>query len=248
MTGVRPGPSSREGLTWLARVGPCPLGAWGIAMGWGQAAVYSHARRLRERGLLETCTRPRGEGSLVYASRRGVRESGARAAVMKRRPTPVTWSHWEACAWTAAWLTARGREMIAPREILVDDGWSHALRFRERGELRLRTHRPDLAGCLPDGRVLPIEVELSEKSSARLKAVLGLHAHWIASGRSAAVVYVCGTETTATRVAIEGPTAGLSVERGTMRVEALASIKRQAVSACSHLTSTDWHLARNEAA
>lgn len=248
MSGVGPGPSSREGLTWLARVGPASLGSWGIAMGWGQAAVYSHARRLRERGWLEKCSRPRGEGSLVYASRRGVRESGAKAAVMKKRPTPVTWAHWEACSWTAAWLTTRGREMIAPREILVDADWCGELRFRERGELRRRGHRPDLAGCLPDGQRIPIEVELSEKSSARLTAVIALHARWVASDKSAAVIYVCGTEAIAERVVAEGHAAGLSVERGTMRVEPLARIKSEAVKACSHLTCTDWHLVGSEAA
>ena len=70
MGGVRPGPSTVAGLKWLARVGPAPLGAWGIAMGWGQAAVYSHARRLRAERCLAMCSRTRGEGSLVYASRR----------------------------------------------------------------------------------------------------------------------------------------------------------------------------------
>lgn len=242
MSGVRPGPSSRDGLTWLARVGPAPLGAWGIAMGWGQAAVYSHARRLRERGWLETCSRPRGEGSLVYASRRGVRASDTKAPAMKKHPTPVTWSHWEACAWTAAWLTARGRDMIGPREILVGDAWRGQLRFTERGELRQRGHRPDLAGRLPDGRELPIEVELSEKSSARLKAVIALHARWVADTRSAGVVYVCGTDAISERVITEGRAAGLSIERGTLRVEPLAAIRREAAGACTDLACTQWHL------
>ena len=164
--GVSPGPSSREGLTWLARVGPAPLGvSRGIAMGWGQAAVYSHARRLRERGWLATCSRPRGEGSLVYASRRGVRELGVQAAAMKTRPTPVTWAHWEACSWTAAWLTARGREMIAPREILVDAEWSGELASQSVGssagegtvrDLRRlparRATSPDRGGAQRDSR------------------------------------------------------------------------------------------------
>ena len=245
MTGVSPGPSSREGLTWLARVGPASLGSWAAAMGWGRTAVYSHARRLQRDGLVETCTRPRGEGSLVYASRRGVRASGAKAAVMKKRPTSVTWSHWEACAWTAAWLTVRGREMLAPREILVGSEWSGELRFRERGELRRRTHRPDLAACLPSGSRVPIEVELSEKSSARLTAVVGRHAQWVASGKSGAVIYVCGTRAISERVIAEGRSAGLSVERGTLRVEQLATIRRETVDACPQLARTEWDPSRS---
>ena len=63
---VRPGPSTVAGLEWLARVGPAPLGAWGIAMGWGRTAVYSHTHRLLKAGWLETCSRTHGEGSLVY--------------------------------------------------------------------------------------------------------------------------------------------------------------------------------------
>lgn len=248
MGGVRPGPSTVAGLKWLARVGPTPLGAWGIAMGWGQAAVYSHARRLRAESCLAMCSRTRGEGSLVYASRTGVRHAGVNAAAVERRPAPVTWPHCEACAWTAAWLTARGRGMVGPREMLVRTDWRGELRFRERGELRRRGHRPDLAGRLPDGLVLPIEVELSEKSSARLKAVLALHSEWISAGKSGGVIYVCGDEEIAERVLADSAQAGLSVDRGTMRIELMATIQREAVEACSTLASTDWHLTGSRAA
>ena len=160
----------------------------------------------------------------------------------------MTWPHCEACAWTAAWLTARGRGMVGPREMLVRTDWRGELRWRERGELRRRGHRPDLAGRLPDGQVLPIEVELTEKSSARLKAVLELHSEWIAAGKSAAVIYVCGDEEIAERVLADGAQAGLSVDRGTMRIELIATIQREAVEACSTLASTEWHLAGSRAA
>ena len=153
---------------------------------------------------LGMCSRTRGEGSLVYASRTGVQRAGVTAAAVEQRPAPVTWPHCEACAWTAAWLTARGRGMVGPRELLVRTDWRGELRFRERGELRRRGHRPDLVGRLPDGQLLPIEVELSEKSSARLKAVLELHAEWISAGKSAAVIYVCGDEEIAERVLADG--------------------------------------------
>jgi hypothetical protein len=238
---VRPGPSTVAGLEWLARVGPAPLGAWGIAMGWGRTAVYSHTRRLFAAGWLETCSRTHGEGSLVYASRAGLRFSGIPAAAVEKCPSPISWAHCEACAWTATWLTARGRGIVGPREMLVRTDWRGELRFRERGELRRRGHRPDLGGRLPDGQLLPIEVELSEKSSARLKAVLELHREWIAAGKSAAVIYVCGDEEIAERVLAECAQAGLSVDRGTMRIELVATIQREAVEACSTLASTDWH-------
>jgi hypothetical protein len=238
---LKPGPSSLRGLRWLAQVGPAPLQAWAVAMGWGQAAVYSHARRLRAAGWLERCSRPPGEPNLVYASRAGVRRSGVDAAVLQRPPRPVTWPHVEASAWTAAWLTARGRELQGPRQLLVQEAWRGEVLWRERGESRQRGHRPDLAGQLPDGRWMPIEVELTEKSSARLKAVIGLHASWVAAGRTPAVMYVCGSDGIAERVSSDAHQAGLSVERETLRVELLPVIQHQAVQACK--TATDWHCA-----
>ena len=248
MGGVKPGPSTVSGLKWLARVGPAPLGAWGVAMGWGQAAVYSHARRLRVEGWLERCSRTRGEGSLIYASRTGIRCAGVAAAAVEKRPAPVTWPHCEACAWTAAWLTARGRGLVGPREMLVRADWRGEPCWHERGELRRRGHRPDLGGRLPDGQLLPIEVELTAKSSARLKAVLALHAEWIAAGKSAAVIYVCGDDEIAERVLADGVQAGLSVDRGTIRIELVATIQREAVEACSTVASTEWHLTGRGAA
>jgi len=89
---------------------------------------------------------------------------------------------------------------------------------------------------------MPIEVELTEKSPARLKAILALHAQWVTSGTSPAVMYVSASEQLAERVCAEGEKAGLSVRRGTLRVELLATIEREAVEV-SAATSKQWHLA-----
>lgn len=132
--------------------------------------------------------------------------------------------------------------MLGPREILNRDQWRGQLRWHERGETRRRGHRPDLAGQLADGQLLPIEVELSEKSAPRLTAILKLHADWIAAGKSPAVIYVCASPEIAERVLADGQQAGLSVERGTIRVEQLTTIQREALAARSKLASTDWHL------
>ena len=241
MAGKNPGPSTLAGLKWLAQVGPSPLEAFGAAMGWGQATAYSHAQRLRAEGWAEACRRVRGDGSLVYASRTGVRLSGVDAAVMNRKPTAVSWPHYESCAWTAAWLTARGRGMLGPREMLLRRDWRADLHWYEHGETRKRGHRPDLAGRLPDGALLPIEVELRDKSRTRLRAVLGLHTRWIDSGMSPAVMYVCASDPIAGHVREEGESAGLSVEDGTLRVELLDTIKQEAVRACA-ARSKEWHL------
>jgi hypothetical protein len=116
------------------------------------------------------------------------------AAALPAAPAPTTWAHCEACAWVAAWLTARGRQMVGSREVLVDEFWRGELEWLERGGLRRRGHRPDLAGGLAaGGPLLPIEVELASKSIPRLRAILALHASWVAAGKTAAVIYVCGT-------------------------------------------------------
>jgi hypothetical protein len=229
-----------EGLRWVAAVGPCPLGAWGVAMDWSRPTLYSHTKRLREAGWLGTCLRTRGEGALVYASRSGVRACGVKAAVVERRPAANTWPHCDASAWTAAWVTTHGRGIVGPREMLVKPEWRGEVRWREHGEMRKRGHRPDLAIRIPDGRVLPVEVELTDKSPARLKSVFELHARWIVAGLSPAVIYVCSNEDLAGRVRAAGEAADLSVERGTLRVELLDAITQDALQRCGRAAASDW--------
>ncbi len=200
-------------------------------MGWGRRATYSHASRLLGAGWLERCERTRGQGSLVYASRAGVRACRTKAAPVPRDPSPVSWPHCDASAWTAAWLTARRRGMVGSREMLLKHEWYGDLRWRVRGETRERRHRPDLAGQLPDGRLLPIEVELIQKSAAGLRAVLSLHAEWVMSGRSPAVMYVCDGQGLAELVGTLGEEVGLSVERGTLRIELIQTIQEEAIKA-----------------
>jgi hypothetical protein len=184
----------------------------------------------------------------VYASRAGVKQSGVGAAVVLREPAKVTWPHCEACAWTAAWVTVRGRHLVGGRELLVQDEWSGELSWKERGESRGRRHRPDLAIRLSSGGVLPVEVELTEKATPRLEAVLKLHRQWVLEGKSAGVIYVCGSDDIAQRVTTEGEQAGLSLERRTMRVELLDTVQQEAIQVRPQLLGAAWHLNRTVAA
>jgi hypothetical protein len=222
---VGPGRGSLAGLGWLAGVGPAPVEAWGIAMGWAASTTFSHAARLIAAGLADSCRLRHGEGSLIYATRSGVEVSDAFAPPLPGEPAPTTWAHHEACGWTAAWLTARGRHIVGSRALLLDDGWKGQLEWLERDGLRRRAHRPDLVtGQRADGRLLPVEVELSSKSVKRLRAILGLHAAWIAAGKTSAVIYVCGPAQLAERVRREAAAFGLTGERKTLRVELLATV------------------------
>src|SRR5450755_3330117 len=76
MAELRAGPASLAGLEWLVRVGVAPMEAWACAMGWGDRVARSHASRLERAGWLERHRMIRGQGSLLAATRRGVRMAG----------------------------------------------------------------------------------------------------------------------------------------------------------------------------
>ena len=113
-------------------------------MGWSVSVAGSHARRLERAGWLARHRMTRGQGSLLAATRRGVRMSGL-AVSAPAAPAPTWWAHDCACAWTAAWLAIRGREWRGPREVLTDP--------QLKGELEWLTgtgrRRPAIVPILP---------------------------------------------------------------------------------------------------
>jgi len=199
-------------------------------MGWSEVAARSHARRLEQEGWLERCPMTRGDGSLFLATRKGVRVLGLplTAACV---PAPTWWAHDSACAWTAAWLTARGRCFLGSREILDDPSWSGQLEWLEHNGYKRSSHRPDLIGFTPTGGRVAIEVELASKSKARLDTILQLHRSWIVSGQTGAVAYICRDEDACRRIAEAGDRVNLHESSGRMRLETLDTIKAQTVAA-----------------
>ena len=111
----------------------------------------------------------------------------------------------------AALLTRRGREMRGPRQLLLDTEWVGQIRWREHGETRQRSHRPDLVAIAPGGGALAFEVELAAKSPARLTAVLSLYARWMAEGKLAWLGYVVGGERERRQLLQVAPRLGLAV-------------------------------------
>lgn len=171
---LRPGPGSTKGLAWLARVGPSPLDPWRYAMGWSEVSARSHARRLEREGWLERCPMIRGHGSLFLATRKGVAVLGL-PLIASRAPAPTWWAHDSGCAWTAAWLTVRGREFIGPRELLEDREWSGQLNWFDRHSFRRSGHRPR-SRRVPGGRAIrdrgracaEVEIEVGRDPQASL--------------------------------------------------------------------------------
>ena len=110
--------------------------------------------------------------------------------------------------------------------------WKGQLEWLERDGLRRRAHRPDLAaGLTADGPLLPVEVELASKSLARLRAILALHASWIAAGKTSAVIYVVRTATPRRPGPRSGAQVGLAPDRNTLRVELLDAVRDAALAA-----------------
>lgn len=201
-------------------------------MGWAAPTARSHAVRLIRAGYLDRATTTHGGESLHFATRRGLDMVKLSPAHLVAAPAPTTWAHHAACAWTAAWLTARGRTMLGPRELLATGEWLAEVQWIERRGVRRRGHRPDLiGGMVAGGPLLPIEVELAVKSTQRLRAILGLHARWITTGKARAVIYICATTTVAERVTDEARGVGLTAEHTTLRVELLDTIRAAAIAA-----------------
>lgn len=218
------GPASMAGLAWLVRVGPTPVEAWRCAMGWCLSVAGSHARRLERQGWLERHRMTRGRGSLLVATRRGVRMSGL-AVGAPSTPAPTWWDHDCACAWTAAWLSVRRRDWRGPREVLADPELKGELEWLSGTGWRRSGHRPDLAVVMETGTVA-IEVELQRKADKRLRAILGLYGRWLTERRITGLIYVCRNEAIAERLREMSPAAGLP--DGALRLELLGTVQAEA--------------------
>jgi hypothetical protein len=221
---LHPGPASYRGLEWLTRVGSAPLEAWRFAMGWSFSVATSHMRRLEQAGLIQRHRMSFGDGLLLVATRRGVAKSGLHLTAPPV-PAPTWWAHECACAWTAAWLTVRGRDWRGPREVLADPELKGQLEWTTRTGRRRAGHRPDLAVQVPAGTVV-IEVELQRKSENRLEAILSLYRRWFGERRLAGLIYVCGTEARAKHVRKLAADSGLP--SAGFRIELLDAVQEEA--------------------
>jgi hypothetical protein len=191
-------------------------------MGWAPGNARSHAARLTRERWIGRVERPRGKGSLFFATKLGVCVAGVDVPPAPP-PAPIWWDHHDASAWVAAWLTVRGRGLVGPRELIGDESWQGEVRVGP-GSRRL-VHTPDLVGIVPGHRPAAIEVELARKSKARLRAILGLHSRWIANGKTGACVYICGNAEVHKLVIAQAEHVGLRTSDGSLRVELLATIK-----------------------
>jgi hypothetical protein len=247
---VGPGPRSLEGLAWLARVGASPAEPLRLVVGWTKRLALDHVSRLERAGLVTRIAMRRGHGSLVVITSRGAIEVGYPAARAPRSVEPSNWAHASGCAWTAAWLVLRLRELreTAPevprgamewwgeRDIFGDDFWRREVRHKDhqRGTVRA-THRPDL-GVRLGGLPLPVEVELQRKSRARLRGILSMYEELATADESrfAGVIYVTGTPDIADGVRRAAGDVGLSESVLTLRSYPDVVAQTRAAAASNH--------------
>jgi hypothetical protein len=201
------------------------------ALGWSERLAWRWSAQLLEAGWARRIPMTYGQGSLLLATAAGVEMAGV-AVRAPRSPAPTWWRHLVGCAWTSAWLTARGRAMQGPREVDVDASWRGQLRWRDSRGRHAVGHRPDLAWLPEDGRRVAIEVELARKSTPRLEAILALHGRWCDEDATAGVIYVCAGEHGRARITDLAAAQNLSPEPGGgLRVELLDEITAQATLA-----------------
>ena len=180
-----PGPRSLEALRWLARVELAGVEPWGLAMGLGWRATYSHIERLQAEGLaLRLYDREGSVLAITAAGRRRVRAEGGEPRLRVLRGVGLR--HARAVSWVAALLTVRGRTWLSERELRNRSDWLVPV-FSTNG---YGTHRPD-AGAEVAGRRVAVEVELSHKAPRRLRAILAGYEALIADGTlDGGVLYV----------------------------------------------------------
>jgi hypothetical protein len=197
-------------------------------MGWSEVAARSHARRLEDARWLARYPMTRGDGSLFLATRAGVRVLGlpVRPAVA---PAPTWWAHHCACAWTAAYLDLREREYLGDRELIQDPGWSAQIAWTDGKGAHQAGHRPDIVAWTAAGGTIPIEVELAQKSAARLKGILRMYRQSRNQGNTSGVLYVCGGQDGADRIARAGE-AIMGPDRPGIGIRLLDDVRADAIA------------------
>lgn len=213
-----PGPRSIEALKWLARVDVAGLEPWGLAMGFGSRATYSHAQRLAAAGLV-TRIYDR-EGSVV-----AITAAGRRIACADVRQVPLGATrgfglrHARAVSWVAALLAARGRDWLSDRELRERPDWRIPVFWTNSHG----SHRPDAASTM-EGRRVAVEVELSHKAPRRLRAILAGYEAALAVGTLGGVIYV--SDRADVLSAIGRAASRVDLPPGSLRTRSLASVQQ----------------------
>ena len=157
---------------------------WGLALGFGRRATYSHIERLQTAGLaMRLYDREGSVLAITAAGRRRVQAEGGEPRLRVLRGVGLR--HARAVSWVAAMLTVRDRTWLNERELRNRPDWLVPVFLSNSSG----THRPDV-GAEVGGRRVAVEVELSHKPPRRLRAILAGYEALIAHGTLDGVLYV----------------------------------------------------------
>jgi hypothetical protein len=180
-TGHRLGPGSVRVGCFIGRLGVVALPAVGVGLGLAERVVRRHVARLERLGWLNRTSAIRGDGSLLWLTRAGLRGVGLADLAVVRAPDPFSAQtlHSVQVAWTAAVLEQRGVRWLAVRELELDaERWAVPV-ANERGGHSPRL--PDLVAwpATAGGDQLPVAVIIDRgllNRSRRRRLLDGFHA------------------------------------------------------------------------
>jgi hypothetical protein len=166
-------------LAWIGRIGVSPPEAVQVALGLSRPTVWSHLRRLVLAGWLERRPTLKGYTSLLVVTEEGYQRLGFERRMREVRVRPHQWEHVVAMADVAAWLSTHRKVTWWRGEREFGDYPERTWTIEYPGPVKdgvatTVKHRPDIVAEL-DGKATAIEVELSVKSSARLRATLSAY-------------------------------------------------------------------------
>lgn len=181
----------RQLARWVGRLGAVEVRHVQERFGVGRSVAYDLIARLSKAGLVERVETLRGEPTLIRATVEGLGFAELGLPVASVRLGELF--HWIACADVCLWAERRFGE----QSVLSEPEIRLAERLEGRpvvsaaiGELsdgRTRLHRPDLA-LIAGERPIAIEVELTPKAPARLKAIIK---GWRRARHVEQVIYLC---------------------------------------------------------
>ena len=187
----------RELVALVGRHGAMTIEQVMKAMRCGRTASYRRVARCVEGGLIERLAIPGVSSAVLIATRSGLSYAGLGLPVAKVSPANVT--HTLRCATIAIRIELRpGRRVFTEREIVLEES-IRGKQFASVGVGRFRgkpkMHRADLLVEREDSEgeklLIPIEVELTPKSPARLRGIIKAWRNAVLTGRFPHVEYCC---------------------------------------------------------
>jgi hypothetical protein len=182
----------------IGRHGAMTIGQVMKAMQMGRTVAYRRVAACAEAGLLERFDILSTEPSVLRATRDGLRYAGLGLPVAEVSPGAVV--HWLRCTSVAIHVEQAhpDRRVLTEREFILEESitgkrLASVAVGRYRG--RPKMHRADLLmeseGSKGEKLLVPLEVELTPKSPARLRAIITAWGRAVMAGRFPLVQYFC---------------------------------------------------------